>query len=146
MGFNKGQTPSRYPCWLYREDTSPIVVSDEGAEKAAREKGYDSVTAASLSNRQLINWFWDLEDFSAKQLRIFALEEFGVDLPEEASQEKLFQAVIELTKYAPQNQNRLVLMAHTIQMNYDETQEEIKRLMEIPQDANVETFSEEVIM
>ena len=83
---------------------------------------------------------------SPNQLHIFAKVEYGVDLPIEAGQEKLFKAVCELTRNAPQNKNRLILMAHTMKMNYDETLEEIRRVMATPGDANVENESFEVML
>ena len=127
MGLNKQQIPD-YPRWMYRADTVPVLIDNTAAEVEAREKGFDNITAAALSNRNLINFFWDMEDLSSRQLLVYAKDEFDVDLPADASQETLFKAVCQLTKSAPQNRNRLVLMAHTIEMKYDETLEEIKRM------------------
>lgn len=84
--------------------------------------------APQTANNAPINWFWDLEDLSPKQLIVYAREEFEVELPPDASQEHLFKLILKLTKFAPQNKDRMVLMAHTIKMNYDETLEEIKRM------------------
>jgi hypothetical protein len=145
MGLNRLHMP-KYPHWMHKDGAEPRLVENSLDDAKARADGYDSITAAAMSNRYLINWFWDLEDFSARQLHVFAKEEYGVDLPIEAGQEKLFQAVCELTRNAPQNQNRLILMAHTVKMNYDATLEEIKRLFVNPGDANVENESFEVIM
>jgi hypothetical protein len=144
MLLSDGNIHIRYPCWLYKDGCDPLKVCSEEEEKRARADGYDSVTATDLSNRHLINWFWDLEDMSSRQLRVFALEEYGVDLPAEADQDTLFKAVSELSRHAPQNHNRLVLMAHTIKMNYDATLDEIRRLIAGPQDATIERFVEEV--
>lgn len=118
----------QYPAMLYKDGAEPRKVENTDEEAEARADGYDSIAAGAMSNRFLINWFWDLEDFSPKQLRVFCKEEYGVDLPEEADQETLFKAAIRLTRAAPQNQNRLVLMAHTVKMEYDETMAEIRRL------------------
>lgn len=126
MGF--GPNTPAFPRWLYRDGCEPRLVENADQEAEARAEGWDNITAAAMSNRYLVNWFWDLEDFSPKQLVVFAKDEFDVDLPIEAGQNKLFQAVTELARHAPQNRNRLVLMAHTIEMNYDATLEEIKRL------------------
>ena len=126
VGF--GPEVAQYPKWLHHDGTEPILVHDTAQEMAAREIGYDNITAAAMSNRNLNNWFWDLEDFSPKQLIVFAKDEFGVDLPPDAGQETLFKAVCKLTRYAPQNRNRLILMAHEIEMEYDATLAEIERL------------------
>lgn len=133
----------KYPYWLYKDGFEPILAHNTEEEQNAKEQGYEFVTAGTMSNKNLVNWFWDLEDFSPKQLRVFAKDEYGVDLPEDAGQETLFKAVTELARFAPQNQNRLIMMAHTISMNYNATLDEIRRLSENPGDANVEHFYEE---
>lgn len=122
----------KYPQFLYLDGANPVKVHSTDEEEGARALGYDSITAGAMSNPYLINWFWDFEDMSVKQLHVFAKEEYGVDLPIEAGQEKLFSAVVDLTRNAPQNRNRLVLMAHTVAMNYDATLEEIKRMVNGP--------------
>lgn len=143
--FREGERP-RFPFWMHKRDDEPVLVHNSKEEENAKADGYDYITASQLSNRYLINWFWDLEDMSVNQLNVFAKEEYGVDLPTEAGQEKLFQAVCELTRAAPQNKNRLILMAHTIKMNYDETLEEIRRVMDHPSGAVVEHESFEVML
>ena len=133
-----------YPKWLYKNAKDPRKVVDTDDEDAARKEGWDNVTASMMSNKVMANWFWDLEDMSPKQLCVFAKDEYGVDLPHDADQEKLFKAVCELAKHAPQNKDRLVLMAHTVRLNYNETIEEIKRLFsEDCQNVEHETITEE---
>jgi len=127
MGFD-GQPVPAYPRYMYRDGYEPRLINSPEEEKQARKEGWDTITAAAMSNRHLVNWVWDLEDFSPRQLVVFAHDEFGVNLPVDAGQEKLFRAVTELARFAPQNRNRLVLMAHTIAMNYDATLEEIRRM------------------
>jgi len=147
MGLNPGAKRVPYPCILYREDTKPLRCESTDEEIEARKKGYDSFTPGALSNRYLINWFWDFEDMSPRQMVVFAKDEYGVDLPIECGQIKLFELLCELTKNAPQNRNRLVLMAHTAAMNYDETIEQIKRAFERPdKTAIVEVEEREVFL
>lgn len=143
--LNPGQKRIPYPCVLYREGEEPLMVENTEEEAEARERGFDSVTPGALSNRYLVNWFWDFEDMSPRQLVVFAKDEYGVDLPIECGQLKLFQLVCDLTRSAPQNRNRLILMAHTMKLNYDETLEEIKRAIDRPdKTANVEVEKWEI--
>jgi hypothetical protein len=122
----EGDNRPAYPKWLYKNGSSPLKVMNVEEEAQARAEGWESVTAGMMANKTLINWVWDLEDMSSKQLCVYAKDEFGVELPANADQDKLFVAVLELIRCAPQNRDRLVLMAHTIKMNYDETLEEIR--------------------
>jgi hypothetical protein len=140
-GLGPGQY-HRYPCKMYKEGVDPISIKDTQAEEAAKADGFDHLTAGHMANKNLVNWFWDLEDLSPRQLVVFAQDEYQVDLPIEAGQEKLFTAVCKLTRAAPQNRNRIVLMAHTIRLNYEETLAEIARTVENPADGD-ETEAEE---
>ena len=145
-GLNDAMRGKKYPLMMYRDDTEPITVENTEAEESARLKGYDVISANQMCNRHLINWFWDLEDLSPKQLVVFAQDEYNIDLPADASQEKLFQCVCLLSRAAPQNRDRIILMAHTIKMNYDETLAEIARVMENPgKDDEVTTETWEII-
>jgi len=136
----------RYPCWRHHKALKSILVYNTEDDEKAREQGYEEPHVPITANHSVSNWFWDLEDMSPRQLRVYAVEEYDVDLPEEASQETLFRAVLDLGKHAPQNRNRLVLMAHTIKMNYDETLEEIRRMMTGPPGTVSETETYEVII
>lgn len=113
-----------YPRWMYKDGLPPILVKDLGQENKAKRDGYDSISSGAMANPYLINWFWDFEDMSPKQLRVFAKEEYGVEFLPETDQETLFKCVVELTRHAPQNKNRMVLMAHSVKMNYDATLDE----------------------
>lgn len=136
MGLDNGIpcNISPYPRYLYKDDEEPRLVNNQDEDDAARQAGFDSITAGALSNRHMINWFWDLEDMSPRQLRVFALDEYDVDLPNKATQEMLFKSVCLLSRAAPQNRNRLVLMAHTIKMNYDAALQTIRDAIKHPPD------------
>lgn len=144
-GILAGQGKPEFPRWLYKDGDEPRLVKNAAEDEVARADGYDNISAATTANKHLINWFWDFEDMSPRQLVVYAKEEYGVELPIQAGQEKLFQCVIELTRAAPQNQNRLVLMAHVLRMKYDATLEEIRRAVAHPAaEWEVETTTMEV--
>lgn len=128
MGMHKVDL-KRYPAWRYHEVLQPKIVGNTDEDQEASDAGWKAINVPMGKNPQLLNWHWDLEDFSAEQMVLFAKEEFGVELPYEAGTEKLFKVIWDLTKAAPVNRDRIVLMAQTIKMEYDETIEEIRRLM-----------------
>jgi hypothetical protein len=142
MGIRGDGNEKYYPHWVYHKFHEPMLVNDTSEEDAAKLNGFEAVGPFILSNSSMQNWFWDLEDMSPKQLRVFAKDEFAIDLPEDARQEVLFNAVCKLSKLAPQNHGRIALMAHTIKMNYDETLEQIRRGIS---GGVTETFTEEFV-
>lgn len=129
-----------YPAWRYHEVLQPKLVHNTQEDQEASDAGWKAVNVPMGKNPQLLNWHWDLEDFSAEQMVLFAREEFDVDLPYEAGTEKLFKIIWKLTKAAPVNKDRIILMAQTIKMEYDETQAEIRRMMKT---GDIETVTEE---
>lgn len=129
MGMAKdGEVLPRYPFYMYHDFLEPVLVNNVEEEKEWASKGYDLFTVGMLSNKTVVNWYWDLEDLSAKQLAVFAMDEYGVELPSDASQEVLYKAICELSRTSPQNENRLVLIAQMMEMNLDATMEEIRRM------------------
>ena len=142
-GFDNGRCAPVFPHWMYKDGIDPLLVKNTDEAEKAVALGYDSITSGAMANRYLINWFWDFEDMSPKQLRVFCKEEYGVELPINADQETLFKAAVELTRAAPQNRNRLVLMAHSMKMNYDETLEEIRRMQTAVNGVEHETITME---
>ncbi len=125
-----GFMPKSYPAWRYNIFLDPILVKNTDEDEEAKLKGYEQIISPIMSNRQLINWFWDLEDMSPRQLVVFAKEEYGIDLPIDAGQERLQKAIFELGKFNPKSDGRLVFMAHEIKMDYDGVLKELRDMAE----------------
>jgi len=131
-----------YPAWRYHEILEPIIVQNTEEDAKAREAGWFENKAPITAKADLVNWRTDLEDMNAEQLVLFILEEFGIELPMAAGEEKLMKAVWELMQFAPQFKGRICLLAQTIEMDYDEEVEWIKKAGE-----KIEMeFSKEVVI
>ncbi len=117
-----------YPAWRHHKVLEPIIVKDAEEDEEVKKQGYEKITPCFASYKGLINWFWDIEDMSPRQLVVFAKEEWNIDLPVESEQEHLQKAIFELIRWAPSNRNRVTFMAHEIKMNLDEVQQEIRDL------------------
>jgi len=128
-GFGDKRQP-KYPSWRYHKFKEPILVNNTEEDEKHKSEGYEPVTVPISANKNISNWFWDLEDMSAKQLVVFAKDEFDLDLPFEAGQERLLKAVLEITKLYLHRQNSIVFMAHTIKMDYDAVLKEIRQSAE----------------
>ena len=124
VGIN-GEHLKPYPSWRYHELFPPVIVHDTAEDEAAQHQGWKTLDTPSTGVQHLCNWRHDLEDMTAKQLVLFALEEFGVELPIEAGEEKLVKAMWELTHIAPQHSGRITLLAQSVKMDYDEVCAEI---------------------
>ena len=101
------------------------MVHNTEDDEHAKKDGWKALDVPVSSVAHLCNWRHDLEDMTAKQLVLFAREEFGVDLPVEAGEERLVKAMWRLTHIAPQHSGRITLLAQSVEMDYDATVKEI---------------------
>ena len=124
LGFGGEVKP--YPAWRYHDFNEPILVNNTEEDERANLNGWEAPDLKVTSVKHLSNWRHDLEDMTAKQLVLFAKEEFGVELPVEAGEIRLVQAMWQLTHIAPQHSGRICLLAQSVEMDYDATIAEIK--------------------
>lgn len=117
-----------YPVWRYHKFKEPIIVKNAEEDKEALENGYKHLDVAVERDSLLFNYMVDLEDFTPRQLSVYIKDEFDLELSPDAGIEKLIQAVWKLTWNHPANENRIVLLAQSIEMNYDETVLEIQKM------------------
>jgi hypothetical protein len=123
-----GNNVKKYPVWRYHEIHEPLLVNNTAEDEDAKSKGWDNIEASATGNNHFVNWRHDLEDMTAKQLILFAKEEYGVDFPVGATCEQLVKAIWQLTKAAPQHSGRITLLAQTIEMDYDEVCDELYKM------------------
>jgi len=127
-----GEKPrNQFPAWRYHEWKEPVMVHNTDEDEIARKAGWEKISQSVTSVRYLMNWRFDLEDLTPRQLVLFAKDEFDVELPVEVGAEKLFKAIWKLHTNAPMNRENVVLFAQSVEMNYDETLKEIKRRVEV---------------
>ena len=120
-----GEKAKPYPAWRYHELFEPVIVHDAEEDKRVQAQGWKTLDIPITGVQHLCNWRHDLEDMTAKQLVLFAMEEFGVVLPAEAGEERLVKAMWQLTHLAPQHSGRICLLAQSVKMDYDDTLAEI---------------------
>jgi hypothetical protein len=118
-----------YPAWRYHKFFEPKLVRNTEQDNQASIDGWKEPGVPITALPHLVNWNLDLEDMNAEQLCVFALEEYGVDLPVEAGAEKLVKAIWHLARMTP-DKGRMVLLAQSIEMNYDETVKQIQKAAE----------------
>lgn len=117
-----------YPAWRYHQLFEPKIVKNTAEDIQASCAGWKDPGMLITAVPHMANWNHDLEDMDAKQLVLFAREEYDVDLPPKAGVEKLLKAIWRLAQVAPQNEGRMILLAQSVEMNYDETLKEIERM------------------
>ncbi len=129
-----------YPAWRYHKYLDAKIVNDTAEDIKAQEEGYEHLDVIAKSNPHLLNHMADLEDLSARQLSQYAKEEFDIDLPPEAGEEKLKESIRALTVFSPKNRDRIVLLAQSVKMNYDETVKEIRNLAKGFEETETQVF------
>ena len=129
-----------YPSWRYHKYLDAKIVNDTAEDIEAQEEGYEHLDLITKSSPHLLNHMADLEDLSARQLSRYALEEFEISLPPEVGEERLRDHIRALTFASPKNKDRIVLLAQSVKMNYDETVKEIQRLAEGFEETETQVF------
>jgi len=118
----------KYPAWRYHALYEPRVVENTDEDQVASDQGWKDPQTPITSLQGFNNFYHDLEDMNPRQLVAYAKEEYGADLPVEAGKAKLLWAIWKIASQSPKNEGRMVLLAQSIKMNYDETQSEILRM------------------
>jgi hypothetical protein len=120
----------KYPAWRYHPLYEPVIVNDEIEDGEAYEKGWRRPEIPKTALQAFNNFYHDLEDMSVRQLVKYAKDEYNADLPEEAGKAKLLWAIWKIASESPRNKSRMVLLAQSMKMDYDETQDKIRDMAE----------------
>ena len=129
-GLVKDGKMQTYPAWRYHSLYEPRIVYDTEQDQQAAKEGWRPPEEPITAVPRLSNYFHDLEDFTVRQLVAYAKEEFGIEFPKEASKETLIKAIWRLYQITPKHKGRMVLLAQSVRMNYDETLKQIQRTAE----------------
>jgi hypothetical protein len=119
--------PIKYPAWRYHALYEPKIVENTDQDEEASAQGWKDPCVPITAVQNFSNFYHDLEDMNPEQLVAYAREEYEIELPIEAGKAKLLHALWQIAARAPKNEGRIVLLAQSIRMNYDETVEEIRR-------------------
>lgn len=141
MFFDKfqGYAKKEFPVWLYHNQDmyEPMLAKNKKEYDALLKQGYSKTKLKALMKAPvIINHGVDIENLSLSQLVYYIKTEFGLELPKEVGEEKLVKAIWRLSRAAPQNKDRMILLAQEVELEYEATQAEIKRCFS--DDANIE--------
>lgn len=119
--------PVKYPAWRYHALYEPKIVQNTYEDQVASDQGWKDPAVPITAVQNFSNFYHDLEDMNPAQLVAYIREEYGVELPVEAGKAKLLHACWQIAARAPRNEGRIILLAQSMRMNYDETVKEIAR-------------------
>lgn len=117
-----------YPAWRYHDFYEPKIVNDTAEDYEASIAGWKKIDVPLTGFSPIQNFYHDLQDMTPRQLCIYAREEYQVELPQDAPQDVLLKAIWRLARSAPESKDRIILLAQTIRMNWDETIEELRKI------------------
>jgi len=136
-----------YPQWRWHKNGSVMLVESQDEDDEALEKGYQEVNPSHIRPNALMNLAQDFENMTDRQLHLYAKEHFEIDLPVGAPRASIMKGIFRLFTADPFTKDRLVLLARSIEMNLDQTQIDIQRMVagELSHLEGVEheTFTEE---
>ena len=118
----------KYPAWRYHALYEPRIVNDTNEDQIASDQGWKDPRVPITAIQGFSNFYHDLEDMNNEQLVYYARKEFDVEFPVNAPKAKLLYAIWILTAHHPKNDGKIVLLAQSIRMNYDETCKAIERM------------------
>lgn len=139
-GSDREKVNKSYPVWRYHKIREPLIVENTSEDLKAQGNGYKPLDNVIQKKPHLMNFMADFEDMTPRQLVLYAKEEYEIDLPE-AGHPKLLKAIWRLMINSPKNKDRIVLLAQSVRMNYDETLKEIKKMI---QSSEAEVEREEI--
>lgn len=116
-----------YPAWRYHALYEPKIVYNTDEDQVASDQGWKDPVTPITAVQTFNNFYHDLEDMNNRQLVYYASEEFNLELPVEAPKSKLLWAIWQVAMRSGKTKDRIVLLAQSIRMNYDETVETIKK-------------------
>jgi len=125
--YDKFGRRSNYPAWRYHDFFEPVIVNDTEEDDKAYAEGWKDPSVPVTAHQGFSNFYHDLEDMNCRQLVKYAKDEFQADLPVEAPKAKLLWAIWRIACAHPKSQNRVVLLAQSIRMDYDQTLKEITK-------------------
>jgi len=135
-----GKDEKAYPAWRYHDFYEPKIVNNTIEDIFASQQGWKGIEPSPLTPHRMRNFGTDFEDLSERQIVLYAHVHFGVDLPIEASKEALVKAIWLLYQGEPEMKDRMVLLAQSAEMDYNETLLEIKRAVKDASDVTSEVF------
>ena len=146
MFFDKfsGYKKKKWPVWLYhnKDMYEPMKAKNKKEYDELLKQGYSKTRMRALCRApEIINHGIDIENLNLSQLLYYIKKEFGLEISKKVSEEKLFKYIWRLSRAAPQNKDRMILLAQEVKLEYEATQAEIKRCFS--DDLNKKNYEED---
>ena len=122
-----GAEEGLYPQWRYHKYYEPKLVYNTQEAADAEAAGWKYRNTAPFTPPKFKNFGMDFEDLNERQLINFAKCNFDIDLSNCQDKERLIRAINQLYLNAPAARDDVVLLCQSMEMEYDQFVEQIKK-------------------
>jgi hypothetical protein len=133
-----GMGPDSLPRWLYHKFYEPKLVTNTAEQDKAIAQGYHEPQLDVFTPAAIKDFGTDFEDLNARQIIDFARHKFDIDLSNVTDKNKLIRVINRLYLGCPDDERNVILLAQSMEMNYDETVRLIKDWSLKPNDVTTE--------
>lgn len=135
-----GEEEKQFPQWRYHKYYEPRLVNNTEEADAAKAQGYHCVAEDAFTPTRFKNFGYDFQELNERQLQNYALNKFEIDLSNVTDKDKLIQVLNRLYLETAEHREDIVLLAQSIEMEYDQTVADIRKNVENASEVTTEVL------